>query len=193
VAECNILVEGISDQILLANASAALQKLGRPHLDLADVAIIPYSEEPVLRQLVAMARSYRARVVVLADTDQQGRRITQYCQREGIPHFTILPFAERTDGSASIEDLVGVEEYTTAVNDFYGEFDWFTQLDPAEVETERHDLSLGAFLEKQFCARFQRSFSKTALAVHIAERAPDLSGHVLQRFEALFSAILTAP
>src|SRR5579864_8980776 len=44
----NILVEGVTEQILLANASAFFESLERPHIDLATTSIIPYSDSVAL-------------------------------------------------------------------------------------------------------------------------------------------------
>ncbi len=183
----NVLVEGISDQILLANASAVLEAAGRRHLDLTRVSILPYGNETVLRQLVATARHIGSSVVVIADTDQQGRKVMRYCEREGIRCIEVGRFAEQRGIDASIEDLVGVAEYVAAVNRFYVAFDWFTPLDADVVARERGNASLGAYLESTFSLRFEQDFGKTLIAVSLADQLERMPEPILGRFETMIA------
>jgi AAA ATPase-like protein len=185
IGEENILLEGITDQVILANASIALEAAGRPHLDLTKISIIPYGEEPVLRQLVGAARSRQAKIVVLADTDQQGAKIAAYCRREKISYLTVHQFAEAVAGDCSVEDLIGVDAYCSCVNELYARFPWFIPLDPNDVRAEKGNRSLGAYLPTLFDERFGQAFDKTAVAIRLAEELPHLDPAILGRCQAL--------
>lgn len=190
IGEANILVEGITDQILLANASALLRERGYASVDLAKVSIIPFAEEPVLRQLVAMVRAKNARVTVLVDADRQGEKVRAYCRRERIPYVRIETFTDRGNADSGIEDIIGLEEYLLLVNAFYGGFKWFVPLDVTKVRMEIADRSLGAYLEEMFAAQFDESFSKTAVAVYGADQISELPETSLDRLQALITALV---
>jgi predicted ATPase len=125
----NVLVEGISDQILLANASAALESKGRPSLDLNQVSLIPHNDSRTLKRLISMIKSRGFKAVVLADEDEQGKTTQRICQREQVPWIGIGQFCDRTSGDKSIEDLLGVGGYLAATNAFYDVFQWFSPID----------------------------------------------------------------
>lgn len=73
-------MEGVSDQILLANLSAALRDQGRGHLPLERVTIVPYNNDAaVLSQLLASVRRLNADALVIADTDASGKKIIAWC------------------------------------------------------------------------------------------------------------------
>src|SRR5262249_18272871 len=74
VGDLTILVEGVTDQIILANASRMLETQGGPTLDLARTSIIPYGTERSLDNIIAMASRADVRAVCIADADEQGRK-----------------------------------------------------------------------------------------------------------------------
>jgi hypothetical protein len=167
----NLLVEGVTDQFLIANASAALARRGSPHLDLEDCSITPFSDKATLRRLVHRAKESAGRVVVLCDTDAAGEGLARICRAEGIPVRAVGEFlAGLPHGqSASIEDLFGLDTYVEAVNHAYRGFDWFTPLalDPAQ----RGRRSLGRFVQDTFEERFPvRNFDKHLVTIELAER-----------------------
>jgi hypothetical protein len=189
IGEQNIIVEGVSDQLFIANASVALGRMGRTNLDLVRTSIIPAGEEPVVEQLVATARSRGTTAVVLCDRDEQGKKLRKLCERARVPY---VAWDIRPAGDCSIEDLIGPTAYVQAVNAFYRQFDWFTALDAAAVEREQGDLSLGNYLERVFRERFGQSFSKVAVMVYLVEDIDQLPEVVLQRSEELIRALLGA-
>jgi hypothetical protein len=75
VGERNVFVEGISDQIILANASEYARQTGRPHLDFPGVSVVPFgSDLRVLKRLLEESERLGARSAVLVDADDQGGR-----------------------------------------------------------------------------------------------------------------------
>lgn len=136
VGERNIFVEGVTDQILLANASSKLEARGRPHLDLAQESIVPFGDEETLLHLLHTATRFGARSVVLVDSDDAGRTILRRLSA-AIPCREIAAYADEPKRDHSIEDLIGIDEYLAAVNEAYSGFEWFS---PFEAEAVRLDI-----------------------------------------------------
>jgi hypothetical protein len=190
IDDVNFLVEGISDQILLANLSAYLQTLGRSHLDLQNSSILPYGEEISLKQLLRAVVAHNAARVVLVDTDAQGQKAARLCVREGAPVVEIAPFAARAVGS--IEDVIGIEDYLAVVNAFYSQFPWFTSIPLETVYGEIGALTLGSYFERYFEDRFQQSFTKVSVAIALAYEPHRLSGGTVDRVERLITGLANA-
>lgn len=78
IGNCNLIVEGASDQVLLAGASRWLQALGaasRDVLDLNKITIVPAGGTPHIPYLVYLARGRdvdKPPVIVLLDNDKAG-------------------------------------------------------------------------------------------------------------------------
>ena len=119
IADKNVFVEGVTDQILLANASALLRERGASHLDLARTSIIPYRDLTNLSHLIGIVRSRQADVIVVTDVDQQGSRVVKLCRREGISHLPVERFSDRGNTDCGIEDVIGIESYIAEVNTDY--------------------------------------------------------------------------
>lgn len=113
LGEKNLFVEGISDQVYLANISTFLEEKGRSHLNLHEINIIPYSNEETLELLIRVTRSLRRKAVILYDSDEGGRKANGIAQKKNIPHLGIKNIITQPDASKeySIEDLIGTEEY----------------------------------------------------------------------------------
>jgi hypothetical protein len=190
IDDVNFLVEGISDQILLANLSAYLQTLGRSHLDLQNSSILPYGEEISLKQLLRAVVAHNAARVVLVDTDAQGQKAARLCVRERAPVVEIAPFAARAVGS--IEDVIGIEDYLAVVNAFYSQFPWFTSIPLETVSGEIGALTLGSYFERYFEDRFQQSFTKVSVAIALTYEPHRLSGGAVDRVERLITGLAKA-
>lgn len=188
VGELNVLVEGITDQVLFANASAKLQALGRPHFDLERISIVPFGDEDALGQLLHTAERLGGRSVVLVDSDNAGRTIARKLGA-ATPCREIGEFVGKLGRDYSIEDIIGVDAYVEAVNDAYSEFAWFSPLEPGRIREDIGQLSLGTYVENAFKARFDHDFSKTFLAVTLAASTAALDGEVLERFSRLIAAL----
>ena len=189
LGQANVLVEGVSDQVLLANASEAFASRGKPHFDLATISILPYGDASALDHLIAVARSRTARVVVLADADEQGAKARRFCEREGVAYTSVGDFAERAEGDRSVEDVVGAAVYIAAINDLYARFDWFAPIDGERVQEELAGRSLGKYFQVFFEERFLHRFDKIAVAISIAQRLAELPDAVLLRFQSLIERI----
>ena len=185
----NILVEGVTEQILLANASAWFESLGKSHIDLAVTNIIPYGDFNALKFVIAKVRSRGAAAIVLADTDDQGTSVEHFCARERVRHLAMGNFSDRTIGDRSIEDVVGTSAYVSAVNEVYRRFDWFA---PINVDQVRHEIggrSIGKYLKDYFKERFDQSLDKISVAVHIAQDLSKLPQDAVSRLERLIESV----
>jgi hypothetical protein len=188
IDDVNVFVEGISDQILLANISAYLQTLRRSHLDLQSSSILPYGEEISLKQLLRAIGAHNAARVVLVDTDAQGQKAARLCAREGAPVVEIAPFAARAVGA--IEDVIGAEDYLAVVNAFYSQFAWFTPIELGTISQEIGALTLGSYFERYFENHFQQTFSKVSVAIALTYEPEGLSAGTLDRMERLIIALV---
>jgi len=186
----NVLVEGISDQILLANASAALQCKGRDSLDSGQISIIPYRDTRTLERLLSMIKSRGLKVVVLGDNDDQGKANERICRQEQAPWIGIGQFCGHAAGDKSIEDLVGIAGYLAATNAFYDRFQWFSPIDRTSVERDISEQSLGKYLTELFSLTFpSRSFSKISVAIWLAQDFASQGEEILGRIHALIERI----
>jgi hypothetical protein len=190
IDDVNFMVEGISDQIVLANLSAYLETIVRAHLDLHNASIIPYGEEISLKQLLRAIRAHSAKRAVLVDTDAQGAKAARLCTTEGAPVVEIAPFAQRAVGA--IEDVIGADDYIPLVNEFYSRFTWFRPIDVATARNETGILTLGTYLEKYFDEHFQQSFSKVSVAIALTYQPNRLTASALSRVERLIEALQNA-
>jgi hypothetical protein len=180
----NVLVEGITDQFLIANVSAGLDRRGSPHLNLAECSITPFSDEAMLKRLIRRAKESGRQVVVFCDADTDGGRYVRESRAQHVPVRTAAEFiaALPAGQDASIEDILGLELYLRAVNQAYAHFEWYAPLvvDPAL----RGGRSLGRFIRDVFEERFpDRHFDKHLVTMELVER--------LQRGEEDVTARLT--
>lgn len=189
IGDTNLLVEGVTDQILLANASSLLGEKALQSLDFDQTSIIPYGSEPVLVQLSSTIQARGFKIVVLLDVDDQGTKVERFCRRRGIPYVRLDGFVDRTGADFAIEDVIGIEDYVPFVNDFYSAFGWFTALTTDEVRREIGGKSIGAFLAILFEQRFAQDFSKAAMAVFIVQNIDRLSASAVERLRRLVEAI----
>jgi hypothetical protein len=187
----NVLVEGVSDQILLANVSAALEGKESTHLGLPATAIIPYGDKPSLDHMIAVAKRRDLRLVVMTDGDRAGKLIQRACDKEGIPWVSIDEFSENRagEGDRSIEDILGVDFYIGIVNDWYGAFEWYRRIDSREVQRHLADRSLGFYLNRLFQERFERRFDKVSVMISVVEKLYDMPEAVFMRLKLLVERI----
>jgi putative AbiEii toxin of type IV toxin-antitoxin system len=153
ISNCNLMLEGLSDQILLAGMSARLRKQRVPsldNLDLNTVTLVPAGSAPHIPYLVYLARGRdvdRPAVIVLLDSDESGNQarkalgrgpngkalidsdfILQLGDLPGDDLVSTLPGGE----VVAIEDLVPLEVGIAAVERYAADF-----LEPDEAAEVR--------------------------------------------------------
>ncbi|WP_433272682.1 ATP-dependent nuclease [Actinosynnema sp. CS-041913] len=148
ISNCNLMLEGMSDQVMLAGMSARLrqQKTGSmDNLDLNTLTLVPAGSAPHIPYLVYLARGRdvdRPAVIVLLDSDESGSQASKALRRGPNgkplidPKFVLqlgdLPADEvvSTTGRSvlAIEDLIPLEIGVAAVKRYANDF-----LEPAEA------------------------------------------------------------
>lgn len=150
MGSCNLMVEGIGDQILLAGLSRRLQRRGLPHtefLDLNDLTIVPSGGASQVPYLVYLARGRdveKPAVIVLLDSDKAGNDARKTIHRGGaykkelvaddlvvqIGDDRLSVTSDRPDGAIETEDLVPIEIAVRAAETYAAEF---LGVDPAKL------------------------------------------------------------
>lgn len=122
VGSANLLVEGITEQVLLAGASRAIRKTGRPEnetLDLNAMVIVPCgsaSHVPYMVHLVRGRDAEKPPVIVLLDSDAAGNEAVRLLKRKPLSGLLssdlVLQLGgvdQDVEGIAEIEDMLPVE------------------------------------------------------------------------------------
>ncbi|WP_328687998.1 AAA family ATPase [Streptomyces phaeochromogenes] len=142
ISNCNLMLEGMSDQILLAGMSARLRQQKAPALDNIDLnalTLVPAGSASHIPYMVYLARGRdadRPAVIVLLDSDEAGDKARKGLQRgpQGkrlIDPALILQLGElppdkvdsaAPDGVLAIEDLVPLEIGVAAVKRYANDF-----------------------------------------------------------------------
>ncbi|MEW1926780.1 AAA family ATPase [Streptomyces sp. NPDC088360] len=142
ISNCNLMCEGMSDQILLAGMSARLRHLkasSLEHLDLNTITLVPAGSAPHVPYLVYLARGRdvdRPAVIVLLDGDRSGDDARKKLRRgpHGKPlidddlvlQLSQLPAqhvaSPRPQGVVAIEDLIPLEIGVAAVKRYASAF-----------------------------------------------------------------------
>ncbi|MBM2715115.1 AAA family ATPase [Mesorhizobium caraganae] len=129
VGSVNLLVEGITEQVLLAGASRAIRKLGareNDSLDLNSIVIVPCgsaSHVPYMVHLVRGRDAEKPPVVVLVDSDSAGDDAVKALKRKPLSSLLssdlvlqLGKVGQDVEGIAEIEDLVPASLAAAAAN-----------------------------------------------------------------------------
>lgn len=110
IGGANLFVEGLSDQVLLAEMTSHLRRRGNPEsetLDLNETTIVPAGSASSIPYMVYLARGQdevKPPCAALLDSDQSGREAKAKLLRGGAHHKQLLP----------PEDIVLLGEWATA-------------------------------------------------------------------------------
>lgn len=129
VGSANLLVEGITEQVLLAGASRAIRKQGGPEgesLDLNGIVIVPCgsaSHVPYMVHLVRGRDAEKPPVVVLLDSDAAGDDAVKALKRKPLSGLLspslVLQLGnvkQDVEGTIEIEDLIPASLAAAAAN-----------------------------------------------------------------------------
>jgi hypothetical protein len=143
ISNCNVMLEGQSDQILLAGMSAQLRRLAVPrteNIDLNTVTLVPAGSASHIPYMAYLARGRdadRPAVIVLLDSDTPGNDARQELARGGpkgrqvIEERLILQVGDLPDaglqidnphGLVEIEDLIPLDVALKAAKSYVLEF-----------------------------------------------------------------------
>ena len=163
IGNCNLMVEGLADQVYLAGMSDLLnrdeQVASTDRLDLNHVTLVPTGSASHVPYMVYLARGRDAdkpAVVVLLDGDKSGSTAIKQLKRGG-PHGKQLIRPEyilqinqkqlpdvgsdRPDGPLDIEDLVPIEIAVQAARNYLSDMGVEIAGDVLSAETEKQNLS----------------------------------------------------
>ena len=118
IGNCNLMVEGLSDQILIAGATTYLRSIGTPNLetlDLNQITIVPSGSASHIPYLVYLARGRdveQPAVIVLLDSDNSGNDAKKQLYKGGGQHRKPLL---KEQFILQVGDLS--EEFSLAIND----------------------------------------------------------------------------
>ncbi len=150
ISNCNLMLEGMADQILLAGASAELRRKQAPkteNLDLNTITLVPTGSASHIPYMTYLARgrdAERPAVIVLLDSDKAGNTARRDLARGGprgrqvIEDRFVVQVGELPDeglqidnphGATEIEDLIPVQIALSAGRLYVADF-----LGPEEVE-----------------------------------------------------------
>lgn len=189
LGERNVFVEGVSDQVILANASADANARGLPHLDLAHTSIVPYSDHQVLGRLLDTTRERNAPSVAVIDTDRPNAQsnMAQFKQAN-VPTVPLDQFSDTPSVHAAIEDVIGVDDYLRFLNECYSPFDWFTPISADDVRANRGTRTLSRYVSDVLAAS-DRSLDKVRVASWIASNFQTLRPETKDRLDQLVSEL----
>ncbi len=121
VGPFNLVVEGVTDFWLLSTMAAILRSEGRPSLD-ERIVITPSGGATKAAYVGTMLQGQQLNVVVLLDSDPEGRRVAEGLIKQWIMkdrHVLLLGQVLGRADEATIEDLFPVDFYLDYVNRAY--------------------------------------------------------------------------
>lgn len=217
IGTCNLLLEGASDQILIAGVSSLLAREGVSaslRLDLNRITLVPAGSASQIPYVAFLARGRdvdRPPVIVLLDGDAEGDRARQALERGG-PHQRQLVRSEHvlqlgtslaidTDnpaGATQIEDLIPTDLAITAAKEYCREFvpgANLTDFDPdlGSISSEGRgthsglEAAIGAHLRHDDFHLDKIGFARSVLAVIANGR---LGADSIARVKENFSSLL---
>lgn len=198
LGDSNLLVEGESDKILLANIARYCKDMGKKYLDLNIVNVISANAQEVLaEQIVQLADSQKRKIIGLFDSDADGKKLKSILEKNGKEALELDSFVDNnsTQCSNSIEDLIGINDYVRLVNKFYTEncSSWFRVIASQDITKIKINSgnTLGKILENYFIKNFGEGhkFSKVSVAIYLASELSELNLKNISQFESLFEEI----
>lgn len=138
LGETNLIVEGISDQILITGISNKLAKINATYLDLEKITIVPAMGALCVAYLAKFAVSEGLKTIALFDSDAEGKKVVSKLKNES--KIIVKSVDGLKSGAVTIEDLVPRDRYIEAVNSFYskiGIVDYEEYPKPQETEGKK--------------------------------------------------------
>ena len=219
IGNCNLMLEGMADQVYLAGMSDLLGKANfasTQRLDLNRITLVPAGSASHVPYMAFLARGRDANkpaVIVLLDGDGEGDRAVKDLQRGGPRNKQLIrdeyvlqlkPNAvdglssDRCDGPLEIEDLIPVEIAIEAAKKYLNEMDIKLPEEFPEVGTIKESLSESTGVFKAIQKGLDKAGSelrleKLGFARHVldvcAERDSEVVNKMRSRFVALFSKL----
>jgi len=217
IGNCNIMVEGLADQIYLAGMSDLLNRTGAApteYLDLNRITLVPVGSASQMPYMTYLARGRdvnKPAVIVLLDGDKEGDQAVKVLERGGPRNKQLLPedyvtqlkpdglpsvTSDRPGGPLDIEDLIPVAIGLGAAKRYLNEMNMEVPEEFPSVETVTNSLSITKGVFKAIQEALHKAGSELRLekigyarhAVTFCEESDDESANKMrERFAALFS------
>ncbi len=220
IGNCNLMLEGQADQVLLAGISGLARRSGtlQETLDLNSLSLVPSGSAEHIPYLVYLARGRDVdtpAVVVLLDGDDEGDRIAEelrkgYRGRRFLEDDFIVRTSDVEPGTVSIdtdavreiEDLLPAEVAVLAIHRYADEVLSAEDAQAARIAMTNLAVPTGGKLYKAAAAaclnlpsplRLDKvGFARAVLAALENDASPELKSTSVANFERLFTRIATA-
>jgi AAA ATPase domain/S1 RNA binding domain len=190
----NLLVEGVSDQIIISH-------LARMVGQLSGWRIIPAGTTEACAFIARICKQSGRQVAVLVDGDGGGNAYLNALRKYDCADVSIHNLIEFSrcpinGGAFCIEDFLPVTGYLAAINEAYGEYSWYERrIDEAEIAPFDSGQPIVDRIKQAFEARTwpdgkQHEFRKTDVCIHLASsrkqfQLSDLNGNFIALSERL--------
>lgn len=219
IGNCNLMVEGMTDQVYLAGISTLLKRgnaASTECLDLNRLTLVPAGSASHVPYMTYLARGRDAdqpAVIVLLDGDKEGDEAVKALKRGGPRHKQLIRpeyvaqlkrdaiegvDSERPDGPFDIEDLIPVEIGLAAARRYLAEMEMDVPENFPDADTVRSALSKSVGVLKGIQTAFDAAnidlrLEKLGFARHVIAvvEKDELpeAAVVRQRFTALFTRL----
>ncbi len=125
LGEKNLIVEGISEQIIITRISKKFADIGCPFIDLEKVSIVPAMGATCEEALARFSLSEGLAAISLLDNDSEGKRVLRHLERD--EQIRLISINKVKKDAVTIEDLFPDNSYITAFNSVYSKFDDFKE------------------------------------------------------------------
>lgn len=167
-----ILVEGISDQVLIHGFLAEINRReARPHVDLEKVKVLAAGGASKLHALALVLHVQGLPYVVVLDDDAAGKKSAEGLLRTGVGSDKIVLIPRRTEPhreAATIEDLFSPQIFSTAFRRTHGETEGGSRPTLEErIKTENAMYLTIAVEALKSAGQGRRSLDKVSLAYEL--------------------------
>jgi predicted ATP-dependent endonuclease of OLD family len=119
LGESNLIVEGISDQIIITHISNQFAKNGYPFIDSQRVSIVAAMGATCEESIAKLAFAEKLRALSLVDNDSKGNRVMTVLQKNNIP---VVSVGSLKGEAITIEDLIPEDAYIASLNSLYAQY-----------------------------------------------------------------------
>jgi predicted ATP-dependent endonuclease of OLD family len=132
----NVVVEGVSDQIILTGFNHKFAAVGKPYIDMEKVAIVAGMGADSVVQIALLAYAEDLEGLILLDSDNKGDSTVARIENKAPQLKEKIPIIRTKDfkkDAQTLEDLIPVDDYLKAVNSAYARtIDGFKEISPKD-------------------------------------------------------------
>ena len=216
IGNCNLMLEGLTDQIYLAGMSELLDKAkyaSTERLDLNRITLVPAGSASHVPYMTFLARgrdTNKPAVIVLLDGDQEGTRAVQDLKRGGPRQKKLIRdeyvmqltpgtpglTSDRPGGPLEVEDLIPIDLAVEAALNYLKQMEIPVPIGFPEVATIKDSLSVstGVFEATQQAlaqAGSKLHLEKLGFARHVLDLCATTDSTVVHKLQARFAALFS--